>query len=499
MRKSAIIFSFLFAAICTHAQTPVVKSTIKGVERATKSAAVAGTAGTTRITSAISGLQSAVNGLTINTANLTPAQIESRTLALENITREIEHIQKGDLVVNPEDNLDTTVKSKKPTPKHSLAPSATLSYAKSEAVEAFSTPFYVEDNNRLIGRNERDFYATVNENLRPLGQVEPTSPSELPNYLAHSVPLETFSYLQKSYQKLQQSVAEAKSYVVPKLIYMSLPVEKRPQPQEIREINSFITGVQTQISVLSNSLPDDPYLIAQKEYWQQMFYAFNPNLRGLSVKKSGISSVQQGREFDAKEFMLYNADGKDYLLPENESLIVDPDEEMTDMEMRMRFRKEQALLKEVEPEIAQRAVQMPKNLKIALINDDYLPRLNFAAWGKKGLLGEGSSVEVFDNGLDFMKQINNGIKYDIIITDLLVPHAGIEMMPQLRLTDPNSIVFACSKYDREEVGLMDLFNVGMDGYIYYGSILNNGQLGVLEVQRAIQNYYHYSQLHGWRR
>lgn len=499
MQKSAAVIYFLLFALCAHAQAPVVKTgkLVLG-EIAGKGgvAAEKATIDALRTTRAINGLQSAVNGLTMNSSLLTPAQ----TLAIENMTLKLNSIQKGDLVVSPEANLDTTDKSKeKPTPNHSIAPSATLSYAKSEAVEAFSTPFYVEDNNRLISRNERDFYAGVNETLRPLGQVEPATPSELPNYLAHSVPLETFSYLQKSYQKLQESVAEAKSYVVPKLIYMSLPVEKRPQPQEIREINSFITGVQTQISVLSNSLPDDPYLIAQKEYWQQMFYAFNPNLRGLSVKKSGISSVQQGREFDAKEFMLYNADGKDYLLPENESLIVDPDEEMTDMEMRMRFRKEQALLKEVEPEIAQRAVQMPKNLKIALINDDYLPRLNFAAWGKKGLLGEGSSVEVFDNGLDFMKQINNGIKYDIIITDLLVPHAGIEMMPQLRLTDPNSIVFACSKYDREEVGLMDLFNVGMDGYIYYGSILNNGQLGVLEVQRAIQNYYHYSQLHGWRR
>lgn len=43
-----------------------------------------------------------------------------------------------------------------------------------------------------------------------------------------------------------------------------------------------------------------------------------------------------------------------------------------------------------------------------------------------------------------------------------------------------------SKYDRGEAGEQGLFDVGMDGYLWYNNNVNEGAYGYIEVLRALK-------------
>ena len=113
-------------------------------------------------------------------------------------------------------------------------------------------------------------------------------------------------------------------------------------------------------------------------------------------------------------------------------------------------------------------------------------------------MDEGAVVDTFKDGLQFLKSMKY-VKYDLILTDLLVPDGGKKMMKELRAKDGRVPVIAMSKYDRGEAGEQGLFDVGMDGYLWYNNNVNEGAYGYIEVLRALKNYYHYKGLHNWIR
>ncbi|MBQ8033172.1 MAG: response regulator, partial [Elusimicrobiaceae bacterium] len=145
---------------------------------------------------------------------------------------------------------------------------------------------------------------------------------------------------------------------------------------------------------------------------------------------------------------------------------------------------------------------IPANMRIAVINDDRLPLINFEYWAKNGWLGKNATVATFKNGFAFMQQINKGVRYDVVITDLVLPDGGVAMMEDFRILDPNAIVFASSKFypgDGDDHSARDLFNFGMDGYIWNNTNLNEGSFGYLQYLRQLNNYFYYKQKNGWGR
>ena len=81
---------------------------------------------------------------------------------------------------------------------------------------------------------------------------------------------------------------------------------------------------------------------------------------------------------------------------ETETLIRDPDDE-EELDSYAYVRMQQR-----NPPITQEAAalereklldQIPAGLKIAFINDDALPRINFESWAKKGYLGRGATLK----------------------------------------------------------------------------------------------------------
>ena len=144
--------------------------------------------------------------------------------------------------------------------------------------------------------------------------------------------------------------------------------------------------------------------------------------------------------------------------------------------------------------------KIPENLRIAFINDDTLPRINFQGWQKKGYLGKGATLDTYKTGTEFMQAVRSGARYNLILTDLLVENGGTYMMEELRHYDPMATVIAVSKYDREaEIDAKKYYDMGMDGYLWYTYNLNQGLVGYMEYLRAMANYYSLRSYYHWLR
>lgn len=403
--------------------------------------------------------------------------------------------------------LSAAAKGVTPSAKHSVYPSQALNYVPStKAPKATALnpkiPVMPSLDSVLIYGKERDRYRVIREELQNISVKTPKEQSaNISAYLRHAVPDETMRYMQQRYQKVLDLISKNKQEVTAFFTYASLPGEGRvPNMQEKNALSTAMYNTLMAIRNLRADLPDDPFLAMQDEYWATAYEGFNPLLAG-HIRTQTVMPRGDFRKFDHKEFDLMNPDGSDYVLPQASTMILDPDdlEEMDSYAyVRMRQQNPPITQENAALERTELLKQIPAGMHIAIINDDTLPLVNFKGWGDKGYLGEGATVDTFKNGLDFLDSMKY-TKYDLVITDLLVPNGGKAMMKDLRLKDNHVPVIAMSKYDRGEAGEKDLFQSGMDGYLWYNNNVNEGAYGYIEVLRALKNYYHYKGLHNWGR
>jgi len=386
--------------------------------------------------------------------------------------------------------------------KHSIAPSQALSFSASEKVYTANLKHQALKLNLRIDKYERNKWIQLRERLINASFTEPSGRNKLAVYLCHPVPAETFQYIQQKYNSIVRRAQVARELVQPWVIYGSLPGEgKRPQPEDVGRISQAVHPLITDIRELRGALPDDPFLVKQQQLWEETFVLFNPLLANV-VHSDLTLSRSDGRRLVKNEFNLLNADGTDYLLPQSDTLLKDEDELDEDnswASVRANLLNPPISEQETAAERETLLKQIPAGMRIAFINDDRLPRLNFTYWAKQGYLGEGASVDEFSNGKDFMQHLRRGENYDLVITDLLVPFGGISMMQELRELTRNTPVIASSKFDRGEKDEEELFNAGFDGYLWYNSGLNNGNYGYIEYLRAMKNYFYYKNKHHWQR
>ncbi|WP_432634042.1 response regulator [Candidatus Avelusimicrobium sp.] len=403
--------------------------------------------------------------------------------------------------------LSAAAKGVTPSAKHSVYPSQALNYVPStKAPKATALnpkiPVMPSLDSVLIYGKERERYRVVREELQNISVKTPKEQSaNISAYLRHAVPDETMRYMQQRYQKVLTLIDNNKQAVTAFFTYASLPGEGRvPNMQEKNALSTAMYNTLMAIRNLRADLPDDPFLAMQDEYWATAYEGFNPLLAG-HIRTQTVMPRGDFRKFDHKEFDLMNPDGSDYVLPQASTMILDPDdlEEMDSYAyVRMRQQNPPITQENAALERTELLKQIPAGLRIAIINDDTLPLVNFKGWAEKGYLGEGATVDTFKNGLDFLDSMKY-TQYDLVITDLLVPNGGKAMMKDLRLKDAHVPVIAMSKYDRGEAGEKDLFTHGMDGYLWYNNNVNEGAYGYIEVLRALKNYYYYKGLHNWIR
>lgn len=387
--------------------------------------------------------------------------------------------------------------------RHAITPSATTILGSDKVLRSEPVIKAITMEDLLISPRERLKWRNLRELFTSASYLQPFPVEKLGYNLRHPVPAQTFQHLKTLYTDTLERIQAASALINNQVIYASLPGEAtRPTPEELGEINLIVYPIIIKLRELRTALPDDPYLAKQQELWEQTFATFNPLLASLIVSPAKSVQRTDGRIFTHREFNLYNPDGTDYLLPRSETMLVDP-EDLEEMDSYAAVRE-----KQLNPPITQENAalereellpQIPSGMHIALINDDTLPRINFANWAKNGYLGNGATISVFPDGSQFMDGVRAGVKYDLIITDLLVPYGGKAMMSELRELDANAIVIASSKFDRGEEDEDKLFNLGFDGYLWYNTNLNEGAYGYIEYLRAMKNYFYYKQKYNWQR
>lgn len=415
----------------------------------------------------------------------------------------------------------------KETGRHSIVPSAVtvlgssaIARGEERTIMKLRQQAQVASTAEYIPPMERKRWKEEFEALRVLwDKVQPSDINQLPRYLTHQVPADTLVYLQREYIALTQLIEQTQHEIMPKVLYSSIQNEGRQFSLEEKVyINKVITQVRSKVSVLLKAINKDPYLLVQQKYWDRMFGAFNPLLKGILAKPTSIFR-QDNRNFVMTEFALHNPDGSTAYLPESKTLIAGEEEDEDDFDdeqyagqpqnyqrraaQMLQDRQHKAdMIKLAEAERDELLSHIPSNLRIAVINDDKLPRVNFEYWGQNGWLGKNATVYTFKDGFSFMQEIRNGVRYDIVITDLLVPNGGLDMMENFRLLDSHAIVLASSKFypgDGDDHSTQDLFNFGMDGYVWNNTNLNEGSFGYLQYLRQLNNYYYYKNKYGWQR
>ena len=387
-------------------------------------------------------------------------------------------------------------------PRHSITPSATTILGSDKVIRP-GRHIHTNLGSSYISPSERMKWLEVRELQASLAYVSPTPPEDLASYLRHPVPSQTFQFIQEQYASVRTQIQEATNLITPYIVYSSLPGEgSRIRPLIIGEINEKVYSLINNLRHLRVAFEDDPFLMRQEEVWTETFAVLNPMLAGLIVSPGKEVNRTDGRKLNTREFNLANPDGTDYLLPRSETLLVDPDEiEEMDSYAAVREKMRNPPIKPEAAEAERIALlnQLPSNMHIALINDDTLPRVNFESWAKKGYLGHNATIETFPDGNGFMDKVRSGVKYDLVITDLLVPNGGTIMMQELRKLDTRTPVIASSKFDRGEEDEEKLFKLGFDGYLWYNTNLNEGAYGYIEYLRAMKNYFYYKQKYNWQR
>ncbi len=398
--------------------------------------------------------------------------------------------------------------------RHSIAPSA-VTILGSPAIVRIGDKNISDMRRRAMEQTTSEYLAPLErarwrqdwEELRALWiQTEPSDIDQIDNYLTHPVPPETLAYIKEEYKRILPLIQQVNSTLMPKVIYSFMRNEGRPFGwEERRRINQEITKVRLKVDVLAKSLNKDPYLLTQKQYWERVFTTFNPLLKGL-VSQPTFLFRQDNRQFVDYEFNLHYPDGTRPYLKDSHSLIEGDEDYEEDADsyaaVRAKMRNPPITQEEAAREREELLPYIPENLHIAIINDDYPPIVNARGWCKNGYLGKNATLSEFRDGFAFMETVRKGARYDLIITDLLVPNGGVAMMKELRTLDSNAIVIASSKFypgEGDQYSQNDLFNSGMDGYMWYNSNLNEGMYGYIQYLRQMKLYFDYKKQHGWER
>ena len=311
----------------------------------------------------------------------------------------------------------------------------------------------------------------------------------LEDYVYKQVKNSSDAYLAPLLRDVIKDEIAAGKQIMPHISEAALsPHEHRLQTQQLDAVNALLLRVIHSSGKLLIFLPDDPYLKAVNECYTEIFRILNPLLSG-ALKPAKIAR-QDGREFRFNEIFLFDLEGKDYVLHSDTPWSEKVAEEVGSLHY---------LADRAQRESAEILKTFPKNLRIAVLNDDVEPLRNFTQWAQEGHLGENANVSTFVDGNDLLKSIRNGIHYDVIITDIYVPNGGYGMMPMLRRLDEKVPVIAMSKCSRQKIKALGLFESGMDGYLPYTPVLNNPEVGYLEFLRAFNNYLQLKDKYGWSR
>ena len=305
-------------------------------------------------------------------------------------------------------------------------------------------------------------------NYHPLterNRIVPT-PKEQLKFNAYRLTPDQIQTQAARYEELMQQFLAFKQNWDARVFYLELyknfnAIEPMERKQLLRSGGELMSRVKYQLDFL---LKDDKPLQQAYDYLASALEQLEPAYFGMFERKG--APTRQDRAFVPEQFFLK-----------------DPSQAKW---RETQWADYQPLSSGAKELVAPIASQLPQNLHIALVNDHPGMIGSVKNWVAAGYFGKGAKVEIFQTASALLQTKK---EFDVIITDILVPGGGGQFLAyHLRKTGYNKPILALSEYREEDCRATELFNVGIDGYIYADDFFRN-YIGYRYLPAALKTYF----------
>lgn len=192
-----------------------------------------------------------------------------------------------------------------------------------------------------------------------------------------------------------------------------------------------------------------------------------PALKGMSGKD--IFFARSDRKFVADEFYLHENEFKRW---------------------GSMFRRGQALAQ---------AKNLPPGLRVAVLNARVSVLDQMQKSHKKGIFIRGGQLDGYLRADQLIEAVRGGKKYDLILTDIIVPGGGGYYLTNvLRLDGFSGAIIALSAFERDDSMSMDMFARGFDGILNLPSAFEFSPFWESDVMRGLNKYFQLKRIYNWQ-
>ena len=273
------------------------------------------------------------------------------------------------------------------------------------------------------------------------------------------------------YKEVLNNFTQFKKEMDTWLYYQSKPSEQHVVSMaEQEELGRRIMEMNAELAKLKRyvSSEDEAYHAAC-EYMLYVVQKVNPLLRGMMEKNA---LFPPNRKYQMEEFFLHN--------PRNEK------ESSWNAFLPLSIRAKQISSK------------LPKKFKIAVVNDKY-DFLDEVYWNHKKLFVPDWQITTYDDAQTLLQDVNQGSRFDVILTDIVVPGGGFYLTVTLRKEGFKGAIIALSAFQEKDLLGKELFEAGFDGMISVPIDLQAERDWPLRVMQKLHNYFYYRHLYNWTR
>lgn len=277
-----------------------------------------------------------------------------------------------------------------------------------------------------------------------------------------------------TYLSVMKAFDKFKSEMNVFLYYQSKPSERHNLSGAERAVYmEKISQMHAKLSKLKNLVDaKDPAYKAAQEYVAFAAEMVNPMMRGVFTSQK---VARQDRTFDENEFFMRDPHSS---------------------------RAESLLAKlPVRVQVYQASRNLPKGLRMAVLNDRPSLLQTMQQLNKKALFFPGWSVSSFNNAEELLQAVTKkGEQFDVILCDIIVPGGGgYYVTAMLREKGFNGAIIALSSYGEQKKLGQAMFDKGFDGMISQHEGFEYGKEWPVQMMKRLSNYFYYRDLHGWKR
>ena len=276
------------------------------------------------------------------------------------------------------------------------------------------------------------------------------------------------------YHQVMESFQNFKKEMDVFLYYQSKEDEKRTlSAVEKAELMGKISRMHGKLSSLKTFISsEDPAYRAAREYVAYAAELVSPTMRGMWLKSL---DQRADRQYRGEEFFLHTPKAN-----------------------------QDASWKGLLPgavRVRQVAEKLPPGLKMAVLNDRWSVIARMRQMHLSGKFLPGWDIAYYEDTAALLYDVTRaGKKFDVILTDIIVPGGGgCYLTGELRKKGFSGVIIALAAFEEENKMGKRLFDMGFDGMISMPMMFENGKQWPLRIMKDFQNYFYYRDANGWKR